>query len=340
MMNLLSRRPKPRLAFDLGTANLRVISIDDGLVFEEPSICCFKRGNPGTELVAAGSAAWPMFERTPDTLNMKKPLDRGVLIDLDAAKALLSYAYRQVRAHKRASRAASLIGVPADATLVERRALLTAAEDAGLGSVRLVNEPMAAAIGAGLNVADANGSMLIECGAGTTEIVVISLGGISVRKTIRIGGASLDQAIADHLHFQHKLLIGGQTAERAKLEIADLIRDGREHATPISISGRSLVTGMPGSKSLPIKEFAGVIRKHNGHIVEAVKNALAATPPELSCDIFDHGITLTGGSAHVPLLAEMITDATDLPVSIAERNEHCVALGLKEMLTLSNGQSG
>lgn len=100
------------------------------------------------------------------------------------------------------------------------------------------------------------------------------------------------------------------------------------------------VFSTPGSKSLPIKEFAGVIRKHNGHIVEAVKNALAATPPELSCDIFDHGITLTGGSAHVPLLAEMITDATDLPVSIAERNEHCVALGLKEMLTLSNGQSG
>lgn len=331
MFDLLrSWRRKPRFAVDLGTANLRVVSSDGGLLLEEPSICCFKRDMSEAVPVAVGRMAWSMLGRTPGQLQMKRPLARGVLTDMDAARALLDHARRKIAGNRKLSESV-LFGVPSDSTLVERRALAKAAEEAGMGSIRLVDEPMAAAIGAGLPVAEPRGSMLIECGAGTTEIVVISTGGIGARCTARIGGTSLDQAIADHLQARHKFLVGSYTAECIKLELSSRA-SGMEAERPLSIRGRSLISGLPGTLSVEAKEFGGVLRRHNGLIVSAVQQTLAATPPELSCDIFERGITLTGGSASVPLLAEMITSSTGLEVVIADQADLCVSRGLQSML--------
>lgn len=329
MMNLLLRGSRPRFAIDFGTANLRVVSADEGVLLEEPSICCFNRDLRDCRPVAVGSKAWPMFERTPVGLHMKRPLDRGVLTDMDAAKAVLEHARRTMAGNRRLA-GSVLFGVPADATLVERRALTTAAEEAGIRSIALVDEPMAAALGAGLKVAEPQGSMLIECGAGTTEIVVLSLGGIGVKRTVRIGGNSLDQAIADHLHLQYKFLVGGHTAERIKLELSDDFRSQRP--APLAVRGRNLVNGLPGTLTIEATEFEPVLRRHNSLIVKAVQETLAATSAELSCDIFEHGITLTGGSARVPLLAEMIAEMTGLQSIVANRNDLCVSLGLHAML--------
>ena len=331
MIDLRFWRGKPRCAFDFGTANLRVVSSDGGLVLQEPSICCFRRDPLDQEPVAVGSTAWPMFERTPGELYMKRPLDRGVLTDMQAARALLDHARRAIAGNRKLT-APVLFGVPSDATLVERRALTNAAAEAGITSVSLVDEPMAAALGAGLDVAEPKGSMLVECGAGTTEIVVISLGGISVRRTVRIGGNALDQAIADFLHLHHKFLIGGHTAERIKLQLSGRSHADDSSATPLTIRGRDLVTGLPGTRFLPPQAFEKVLRRHSRPIVKAIQEALAATSAELSCDIFEHGITLTGGSADVPLLAGMIADTTGLTASVAAQNDLCVSLGLQAML--------
>lgn len=331
MIGLRFWRSKPRFAFDFGTANLRVVSSEGGLVLEEPSICCFRRDPLDPAPVAVGSTAWPMFERTPGQLHMKRPLDRGVLTDMQAARALLDHARRQIAGSRKLA-GPVLFGVPSDATLVERRALTNAAAEAGITSVALVDEPMAAALGAGLDVAEPKGSMLVECGAGTTEVVVISLGGISVRRTVRIGGNTLDQAIADFLHLHHKFLIGGHTAERIKLELSDRSRGEAGSTGPLTVRGRDLVTGLPGTLSLPPTAFEKVLRRHSRPIVKAVQEALAATSAELSCDIFEQGITLTGGSAHIPLLADMIADATGLTATAADRNDLCVSLGLQAML--------
>lgn len=329
MVNLHFWRSKPRFAFDFGTAKLRVVSADEGLLFEEPSICCFKRGHHELKPIAVGRQAWPMFERTPSQLHMRRPLDRGVLTDIGAAKALLDHARRKIAGNQKLS-GSVLFGVPSDATLVERRALTTAANEAGINSVVLVDEPMAAALGAGLSVAEPQGTMLIECGAGTTEIVVISLGGICAKRTVRIGGDSLDQAIIDHLHHYHKFLVGRHTAERIKLELSDCFQSRRPAV--LNIRGRDLVKGFPSMLTTTATEFDAVLGRHNSLIVEAVQATLAATSAELSSNIFERGITLTGGGAHVSQLAEMITDATGLDVLAADKSDLCVSLGLRAML--------
>lgn len=332
MLRFFPWRESSSLAFDLGTANIRVMSSQDGLLFDEPSICCFQRNDRSGKLVAAGIEARPMADRAPARLRVERPLCRGVLQDIDAARALLRFAGDRVRSRGRASTRPTLIGVPADATQAEQRALLTAARDAQLGPIQLVSEPIAAAIGAGLPIAEPQGCMLIECGAGTTEVVVISLGHFCVRRTVRVGGASLDQAIADHLHFRHRFLIGEQTAERIKLQLAEAQSSPAIAQGMIEIRGRSLETGGPGILALPAATFDEVVRKHFTLIIEAVADTLNNTPPELSHDIYERGVTLTGGSAPFPLLAQMITDATGLRATVADEPHHCVAKGLQKML--------
>ncbi|MEW9856410.1 rod shape-determining protein [Novosphingobium sp. M1R2S20] len=330
MKRLFSWSARPQLAFDVGTANIRVISAADGVLLDEPSVCCFDhRATPST-LIAAGAEAQLMLDRTPQGLKVQRPLYRGVLQDLEAACALLTYARRQVVGRSRLRAGPTLIGIPADATEVERRALLTAAEEGGFGRVRLVSEPMAAAIGAGLPIAEARASMLIECGAGTTEVVVISLGGVAVRKTVRVGGDALDRAISDHVHMEHRVTIGAQTARRVKLELSATGTD--DAASLVSLKGRRLGSGLPTVLTLPSSDFDPVVRKHARPIIEAVKDCLAQTPPELSHDVCEFGVTLTGGSAYLPWLGAMITDLSGLEVRVAEHAEHCVARGLQQML--------
>ncbi|HEX7854821.1 MAG TPA: rod shape-determining protein [Sphingobium sp.] len=332
MLSTLSWKSSPRLAFDVGTANLRVISSEGGVLFDEPSICCFQADAPRSVLVAAGTKALPMTDRTHPRLRVDRPLRRGVLQDLNAARALFRYASECVLGRRRCSSKSTLIGVPADATQAEQRALMTAARDANLGTIQLVSEPILAAIGARLPIMEATGCMLVECGAGTTEAVVISLGSACVRRTVRVGGDSLDQAIGDFLHFRYKFLIGEQTAEKLKLELANIHSTGSDENGQIEIRGRSIETGMPGILLLPGHAFGEVLTKHFALIVGAVVNTLNETPPELSLDILDRGIILTGGSALFPLLAQMIGEATGLNVIVAEDPRYCVARGLQEML--------
>lgn len=323
------------VAIDFGTANLRVIRLQDGIVFDEPSLCCFTRGGVTQDLVAAGSEARPMVDRTPANLQIRRPLRRGVLQDLDTAREMLRYALDRMPDGRRTRVGRGVFGVPADATAAERSALLTAAQDAGFRSTQLVAEPFAAAIGAGLPVHEAVGTMIVECGAGTTEVAVLSLGDICLTRSVRRGGAALDRAIADHLHFRHKFLIGDATAEAVK---QDYVRHrsmaGADGPAPetIELKGRSLGSGMPTTLAIALAELDQVVAKHVAQIVEVVRHVLLATPPELSHDIHERGIILTGGSALTPLLQSMLTQATGLSVHPAPDPALCVANGLHRML--------
>lgn len=321
---------RAELAIDFGTANLRVISRAGGVVFDEPSLCCFTRRGGASRLYAAGREAQEMVDRTPPELQIKRPLIRGVLQDIEAASDLLRYAVSRVGALGRLKRPKTVIGLPADATQAERSALLTTAQDAGLGAVTLVAEPLAAAWGADLPVDAPNGAMIVECGAGTTEAAILSLGGICLSRSIRLGGAALDEAFADYLHGTHRFLIGERTAERLKRNYLDSRSSGA--SAPIRIRGRSLRTGLPAAIEIAPSELDSVAERHAAQIVGMVREALAATPPELSFDIYDRGIVLTGGSATPLMIGQMISEATGIPTSIAVRPDQCVARGLHHLL--------
>lgn len=323
---------RPELAIDFGTANLRVIRRDAGVVFDEPSLCCFTDLATAPRLVAAGAAAQPMVDRTPRKLAVRRPLRRGVLQDIHTATELLRYAVPKALGRKPWRRARTLIGVPADATQAERRALLTAAADAGLSAAELVPEPLAAALGAGVRLEEPRGAIIVECGAGTTEVAVLSLGGICITRSVRAGGAALDQAIADHLHFRHKILIGRQSAERIKKDYVGEHRDLRGGDGVIEVKGRSLISMAPHSLHISFAELDRVVEKHATSIIRVIRDVLNETPPELSHDLHLNGIILTGGGAVTPRLREMIERDTRLPVIVADDPALCVAQGLHRML--------
>lgn len=329
MMSFISRR-RSELAIDFGTSNLRLIRRDEGIVFDEPSLCCFSDLDRVPILTAAGTAAWAMIDRTPRQLDVRRPLRRGVLQDIRTATHLLKYAIDRAGGRHRLAATRAVIGVPADATQAERQALLTMAGDVGLRSARLVSEPFVAALGAELPVDAPCGSMIVECGAGTTEVAVISLGGICITRSVRIGGASLDQGIIDHLHLRHKFLIGQQSAEQLK---KDYIRGKLGQPTTIQIRGRSLATGLPAILEISSRDLDNVVEKHVGQITDVIRDVLNATSPELSRDIHTHGIVLTGGGALMAALRELIEHDTGLPTRVANDPTRCVAHGLHRILS-------
>lgn len=323
---------RPEIAIDFGTANLRVIRRDAGVVFNEPSLCCFTDLATLPRLVAAGTAAQAMMDRTPRKLAVRRPLRRGVLQDIHTASALLRYAVPKALDRKPWRKSRALIGIPADATQAERRALLTAASDAGLSAAQLVPEPFVAALGAGIRVDEPRAGLIVECGAGTTEVALLSLGGICISRSVRQGGAALDQAIADHLHFRHKLLIGRQSAERIKKDyVAQHLNTG-DNSGSIEVKGRSLLSMLPHSLHIGSAELDQVVEKHAMPILEVIRDVLNETPPELSHDLHSNGIILTGGGAVTPRLREMIERDTTLPVTVADDPALCVAQGLHRML--------
>jgi rod shape-determining protein MreB len=320
------------LAIDLGTANTRVVDRNAGMLFDEPSLCCFDRSGVQPALVAAGARARPMVDRTPASLKVVRPLRRGVLQDIDAARELLRYAVRSSIGTGKFRTIGAIIGVPADATHAERSALIGAASDAGIGSVRLVLEPFAAAVGAGFEIDRPDGSMIVECGAGTTEVAVISLGEICLTRSVRTGGGALDQALADHLHMRHKFLIGELSAEALKRQLVELLARHDVADRRIEIKGRSLTLGVPTTLAVKADELRGVVERHVAQIVDTVSEVLADTPPELSHDIHDKGIVLTGGSAAINLIGDAISAATGLRTIVADRPELCVANGLRALM--------
>jgi rod shape-determining protein MreB and related proteins len=323
---------KPDLAIDFGTANTRVVTAEGGVVFDEPSLCCFTGGPHNAVLAAAGEAVRPMLDRTSGSTRVVRPLNRGVLSDIGAARDFLAYAVRSSLGQRRLRSYRALIGIPADATNAERGALLTAASDAGLRSVELVAEPLAAALGAGITIDLPRGAMIVECGAGTTEAAVLSLGDICVTASVRGGGDALDGAICDFLHFRHKFLIGMATAEATKRELVRLIHEGADGQHDIRIKGRNLATGRPDAVYILATDLLPVIDKHVTAISSMVVNLLGQISPELSRDIHDQGIVLTGGGAEVSLVGSAIGSATGLTVQLADDHGNCVARGLQRAL--------
>ena len=323
---------KADLAIDFGTANTRVVTSGGGLLFDEPSLCCFAGDISGGELVAVGATVKSMVNRTSGALRIVRPLHRGVLSDIAASRDYLVYAVRSSVGQRRLRSFRALIGVPADATGAERGALLTAANDAGLGSVELVSEPLAAALGAGLSIDRPQGCMIIECGAGVTEAAILSLGGICATASIRGGGDALDAAISDYLHIRHKFLIGANMAEQVKRDLVSIMENGTGAGVDIPLKGRSLVTGLPGVMVVSANELAPVVEKQVGAVTDMVVNLLAQIAPELSRDIHGSGIILTGGSAAIGLVGKAVAEATGLAVSVAGDHASCVALGLQKAL--------
>ena len=336
-MNLIQNTVIPNrqadIAIDFGTANTRIFVRGSGIVFEEPSLCCFDDASGHPKFVAAGAQVSKMFDRTSGSVRVVRPLARGVLYDIDAGREMLRHAVKLSLGRRRLRTTRAIVGIPSDATQAEQAALITAAEDSGLRVVQLIHEPLAAALGAGLPVDQPQGSMLIECGAGTTEVVVISLGAICLKRSVRVGGASLDQEIADYLRSEHKFLIGAETAERVKLEIAALLIADVEKFPEVVVMGQNSMSGGPGTLVLNAQQIVNVVNRHVAKILDVVRDVLNNTPAELSRDIHDRGLVLTGGSASVILLQHAIMDATGLPTSVASEPLTCVARGLGVILS-------
>lgn len=332
MISGLMERNKRRhdIAIDLGTANTIVIEAGTSTVFNEPSLCCFQAYDAVPSFVAAGTKARTYLGKISKPLKIVKPLQNGVLSEMEAATELLRFATSAARSQLLRRR--PIVGVPADATQAERRALISAARDAGLGEPLLVPEPLLAAIGAGLDVNDAHGHMLVDCGAGTTEVAVISLGGICLFKSLRGGSEALDKALIDHFHLKHRFLIGEASAEALKIRASELLDQGEEGAE-LQVSGLSLSNGVPQTLLVRPSELRPIMEKHCMGIVDMVREALAQTAPELSHDIHEDGIVLTGGGARTGLLANLLERHTGMKLVVANEPLQAVARGLRVLLT-------
>jgi len=315
------------MAIDLGTANTLVYVKGRGIVLNEPSVVVLTEVKGRREVLAVGDEAKMMLGRTPGNVHAIRPLRDGVIADFDVAEEMIKHFIRKV--HNRRSFAAPqiIVCVPSGSTVVERRAIHQSCTSAGASRVYLVEEPMAAAIGAGLPVTEPTGSMVVDIGGGTTEVAVLSLGGIVYARSVRVGGDKMDEAVIGYIRRNHNVLIGESSAERIKKEIgsAAVPKDGE--GKMLSVKGRDLMNGVPKELILSEAQIAEALSEPVGQIIEAVKMALEHTAPELAADIVDKGIMLTGGGALLGNLDLVLRQATGLPVSIADDPLTCVALG-------------
>ena len=327
------------MAIDLGTANTLVYVKGRGIVLNEPSVVAIADLRGRKQVLAVGEEAKHMLGRTPGNIAAIRPMRDGVIADFEVAEEMIKHFIRKV--HNRRSFASPMIVicVPSGSTAVERRAIQESAESAGARKVLLIEEPMAAAIGAGLPVTEPSGSMIVDIGGGTTEVAVISLGGIVYARSVRVGGDKMDEAVISYIRRQFNLLIGESTAERIKMAIgAAAVPDYGEEGPVIEVRGRDLMNGVPREVWVSQRQISESLSEPVTAIVEAVKVALENTPPELAADIVDKGIVLTGGGALLYRLDQVLRDATGLPVSVADEALSCVALGtgraLEEMKRL------
>ena len=317
------------LAIDLGTANTVVYARDRGIVINEPSVVALEYGNGLPRVRAVGADAKLMLGKTPANVRTIRPLRSGVIADLEVAEQMIKHFMQKAIGGRTrlSSRAQVVICVPSGSTNVERRAIRDAATNAGATQVSLIEEPMAAAIGAGLPVVDPIGSMVCDIGGGTTEVGVISLQGLSYSRSVRIGGDKMDEAIMSYVRRTHSLQIGEATAERVKKEIgsARVPADGR--GMTVGVKGLHVERGVPREVELTQAEIARAMSEPVGRIIHAVREALEHTAPEISADIIDDGITLTGGGSLLRDMDAVIADETGLPVRVAQDPMLCVALG-------------
>ena len=320
------------MAIDLGTANTLVYVKGKGIALNEPSVVALIKDKGNFRPYAFGHEAKMMLGRTPAGIEATRPLKDGVIADFKGAEEMIKYFIRTV--HKRRSFTGPLIiiCVPSGSTPVERRAIQEAAESAGAREVFLIEEPMAAAIGAGLPVTDPTGSMIVDIGGGTTEVAVLSLGGIVYSRSARVGGDKMDEAIISYVRRHHNLLIGEASAEKIKKEIGSACPPADKQGKVMEIKGRDLINGIPKEITLTEYQIAESLIEPVSQIIEAVKTALECTPPELSSDIVDQGIIMTGGGALLHNLDYVLREATGLPVFLAEDPLTCVARGTGRVL--------
>ena len=320
------------MAIDLGTANTLVYVKGRGIVLNEPSVVAIMNKNGKKQVLEVGNAAKMMLGRTPGNIEAIRPMRDGVIADFEVAEEMIKHFIRKVHNRRSFANPMIIICVPSGATAVERRAIQESALSAGARRVYLIEEPMAAAIGADLPVTEATGSMIVDIGGGTTEVAVLSLGGIVYARSVRVGGDKMDDAVISYIRRHHNLLIGEASAERIKKEVGCARAPEKGHETRIDIKGRDLLNGVPKEISITQSQIADSLQEPVSQIVEAVKVALEATPPELAADIVDKGIVLTGGGALLTNLDQVLREETGLPVSIADEPLSCVALGTGKVL--------
>lgn len=321
------------IAIDLGTANTLVYKKGKGIVLNEPSVVALINQNGIIKPYAFGHEAKMMLGRTPADIDAKRPLQDGVIADFKGAEVMIKHFIRLVKDKRSFTGPRIVICVPSGSTPVERRAIQEAAESAGARDVFLIEEPMAAAIGAGLPVTEPTGSMIVDIGGGTTEVAVLSLGGIVYARSVRVGGDKIDQSIISYIRRNFNLLIGESTAEKIKKQIGTAyVSSDNTSLRQMEIKGRDLINGIPKEMILNEKQIAESLIEPVSQIIEAVKIALECTPPELSSDIVDKGIVLTGGGSLLNNLDYVLRDATKLPVFVADQALACVALGTGKVL--------
>lgn len=316
------------IGIDLGTANTLVYMKGKGIIMREPSVVAVDTRNDTVRYV--GQEAKDVIGRTPGSIVAVRPLKDGVIADFDITASMLQIFLKKVLNQSFFIKPRVVICIPSGVTAVERRAVKEAALKAGAKSVAIVEEPMAAAIGAGLPVSEATGNMVVDIGGGTSEVAVISLGGIVAARSVRVGGDKFDEAIINYVKKKYNLLIGERTAENIKIEIGSAYP--YENEGTMEIKGRNLMDGLPKNITLTAAEVREALSDALEEVMEAIKSTLERTPPELSADIIDHGITLTGGGAWIRGIDRFISDETGMPVHVAENALDCVAEGAGKVI--------
>lgn len=313
------------LAIDLGTANTVLYVKGKGIVLREPSVVAVRQDGRMNKVLAVGHEAKMMLGKTPGNINAIRPIKDGVIADFEVTEAMLRYFINKVHNRRTLVHPRIMISVPSGITQVEKRAVRESAESAGAREVYLIEEPMAAAIGANLPITEPTANMIIDIGGGTTEVAVISLAGIVYAKSVRVAGDKMDEAILQYIKRKHNLAIGERTAELIKTTIGNVMP--QEPYETMDIKGRDLVSGVPKTLTITADEIQSAIAEQVETIVEAVRIALEVTPPELAADIVDQGIVLTGGGALLKNLDKRLKEATGMPIIVAEDPLSSVVLG-------------
>ena len=324
-MNIFSRK----IGIDLGTSNTLVHVPKKGIVLNEPTVVAVTIDD--NKVVAVGSEAKDMLGRTPEMIVASRPMKDGVIADYDTTVAMMKYYIEKALGHK-GSKPYVMVCVPSGVTEVEKRAVIDATRIAGARDAYVIEEPFAAAIGAGLPVMDPTGSMVVDIGGGTTDVATISLGGIVSSRSIRMAGDKIDDSIIYYVRKNYNLLIGERTAEQLKIDVASASVESAKQLDSQTIRGRDLVTGLPKTIEIKAEDVAEAIQEVVEEIITAIKETLEETSPEIAADVIDHGIVLTGGGALLRHLPDVISEATKVPVFVAQDPLDCVAVGTGESL--------
>ncbi|HYF93346.1 MAG TPA: rod shape-determining protein [Symbiobacteriaceae bacterium] len=316
------------IGIDLGTATVLIYVKGKGIVLREPSVVAMERDTK--KILAIGTEARKMLGRTPGNIIATRPLREGVIADYDVTEAMLKSFISRVSGSRFFSRPRVMVCVPAGVTTVEKRAVVEAAMEAGARQASLIEEPLAAALGAGLNITLPTGHMVVDIGGGTTDIAVLSLGGVVRSESLRIGGDKFDEALVRYVKLKHNLLIGERSAEEIKIQIGSAGCDSRNQT--MEVRGRDLMAGLPKNVTISSAETREALAEHVTSICDTIRSVLEATPPELAADIIEKGVVMTGGGSMLHGLDKVITARTGVPAYLADDPVSCVALGTGKAL--------